>query len=165
MTPSQRVPALQLLSISGERYDLARWQPRSSLLASQLRAVPGKVIERCLMAVKSVPRRRPARGKPPLLVVTFVALVVALVVVSTWAKTSRYDRYASPSRHFSTSVKVVRGHSDAYAGTQLHADVTPLPGRPAAPSRVLAPVPEPLLAQAVPSVLPFPPLRAPPSAS
>jgi hypothetical protein len=117
------------------------------------------------MALKPVARSGPARSKSPLLAATFIALAIALVCVSTWAKTSRYDRHASPSRHFSTSVKVVQAHSPSWDVARLPADLTSIPWQHELPSKVLAPLPEPASDQAAPAVPLFPPLRAPPSAS
>jgi len=116
------------------------------------------------MPVRPIPRKVPARAKSPLVAVSFIALALALVFVSTWAKTSRYDLHATPSAHFSTSVKVARV---LFLKFNVLSSAPAIP--PAAPLQVLEPSERRLtpLAEAVEghgilTVLQFPPFRAPP---
>lgn len=82
---------------------------------------------------------------------------------STWAKASRYDRNALPSRHFSTSVKVARVLFQNY----VHANAPAILAvaiafpEPVAPRRAF--VANPLPVHSFTLVFASPPLRAPPS--
>jgi hypothetical protein len=114
------------------------------------------------MASKAASRRATAGGKSPFVVVVFISLAVALVIVSTRAKTSRYDLHAKPSRHFSSSVKIARLIPLDFLGAEAAA----VPGVPQQlPVPVLsgwAESVQPMEARVAVSRFPFPPLRAPP---
>jgi len=103
------------------------------------------------------------RGRWTIATVAFLLLAVSLVFGSTWAKASRYDRNAAPSRHFSTSVKVARVlfqkcvNVDAPA---ILAVAIAFP-EPVPPRRTI--VAQPLEPHSATFVLVSPSLRAPPS--
>jgi hypothetical protein len=115
------------------------------------------------MATENDKRFASARGRSAVLVGACIALSVAMLFVSTWAKVSRYDTHAAPSRHFSTSVKVARVLFHSWIGLEAPAVVFAFSSVPAPHQNAAVLHVEPPLACATAAVLLFPSLRAPPA--
>ena len=94
--------------------------------------------------------------------VAVVALTVVLVLGSTWAKTSRYDKQAAPSPHYSTSVKIARVLFQSGLGDEPQALIEAGASLPEPNWNGFVPEPESATIAGAPPV-PFQALRAPPS--
>jgi len=114
------------------------------------------------MAIEPLQQMAPLRGKRAAFVAACIVLAVMLLFVSAVAKTSRYHVNATPSRHFSTSVKVARALFHNWASVEAPAVLVQVSGLPEAPRIEPAPVAQPPSEVASASVLLFPSLRAPP---
>jgi len=114
------------------------------------------------MSILRLPVKYSVPSKSALRALVFVALAGVVVFGATWAKISRYDERALPSRHFSASVKIVRVLFHDGPGDEPQALVAANARLPEPDWNGLAPIPAAVAASGEPP-LPFQTLRAPPA--
>jgi len=113
------------------------------------------------MRESPLPRNHPASIRAAIGSALCIALAAALVLGAAWAKASRYSENASPSPHFSASVKIVRGLFHAVPGDDSQALIAAAAQIPEPDWSGLAPVHAPALSPGNPP-LPARAFRGPP---